>query len=434
MERVRSSAHPRRHFSAHLDRTHFFPGRILATRRVRRRSVAPPCASEVALRRRRRARTQRSGDDRAHNSVFGGAELQGSLPNHRGGRSKRGLYRRTRRAGRPVRRRFRACYGTFRRQARRRVDGKAVGPRAGSRGSANTSAGLFLVYRCGYRARARYARKAGFARREPPTGPGFPDGVPRDALARRAPSYSSVSVLLPEALSAAVHRQSKVTGGGCGRRLSLVAADGTRRHWGTRRCSIRSDRRLRAGPGSEAQRSSDMDGPDPQECEPAFVQDLRRAPRSDRPHRFHAIAVFSAATARDACGDASDLRAARGVVRYQPGGGLADGPRGVAADDPYLRADGALLRAFAAVGSRTAGGRDFLLLCDLAFRVAVLAGTGRPMEGPSAGADKRGTGGVIKMSPRARPTGWVLGQRVRKRGARAPTIIKSGDGNHFLIY
>src|SRR5215469_15815173 len=153
-----------------------------------------------------------------------------------------------------------------------------------------------------------------------------------------------------------------------------------------------------------------MDGPDPQECEPAFVPDLRRAPRSDRPHRFHAIAIFSAATARDAGGDASDLCAARGVFRYQPGVGLADEPRGVAADDPYLRADGALLRAFAAVGSRAASGRDVLLLCDLAFRVAVLARTGRPMEGPSAGADKGGTGGVSKMPTPARPTGWLLGQ------------------------
>ena len=32
------------------------------------------------------------------------------------------------------------------------------------------------------------------------------------------------------------------------------------------------------------------------------------------------------------------------------------------------------------------------------------------------------------------PTGWLLGQQVRKRGARTPTIIKSGEGNHFLIY
>src|SRR5215472_5059212 len=177
-----------------------------------------------------------------------------------------------------------------------------------------------------------------------------------------------------------------------------------------------------------------MDGPDPQECEPAFVPDLRRAPRSDRPHRFHAIAIFSAATARDACGDASDLRAARGVFRYQPGGGFADEPRGVAADDPYLPADGALLRAFAAVGSRTAGGRDFLLLCDLAFRVALLAGTGRPMEGPSAGADKRGTAGVIKMPPRARPTGGYSASESVSGVRGRPQVIKSGDGNHFLIY
>ena len=56
------------------------------------------------------------------------------------------------------------------------------------------------------------------------------------------------------------------------------------------------------------------------------------------------------------------------------------------------------------------------------------------MEGPSAGADKGGTGGVIKMPPRESPAGWLLGQRVRKRGARTSTIIKSGDGNHFLIY
>ncbi|CAN0627887.1 putative Gamma-glutamyltranspeptidase @ Glutathione hydrolase [Burkholderia multivorans] len=197
-----------------------------------------------------------------------------------------------------------------------------------------------------------------------------------------------VRVLLREALSVLVDQQPAQQDRRCGGRLHAREAYRAGRGGRHRVDPRRADRRLqprRADQASRRRAPPDPSRPGGPQRIAAPVRQLARHLEHDCPHGLHAAALFDVAAGRHAARHDDHLPgAARRVARLRRA--RLAGVARVGVDVHRLRADAALLPAFAVVGAGAAARRAVLRRRDLRVGLALLARQGRPVEGPRAGA------------------------------------------------